>query len=352
MRIAYYYHLAKRLPPDDQGNNPYGELLCRALERRGVEVEFELVLDEDYLERNRGRIDLLHLNWPHFDYYHDDAQQMRERMRRYVGRLELARELGYRLVWTAHNVYPHNPRHRDIDHEFRLEICRLATAVIAHCDVARDAVAERFGRREGVWVIPHGHFIGVYARPATRAGARAALGVPEEAFTYGFFGSIQPYKGIEELVESFRRLEQPDTRLVICGGGKPEHLEALHRHAGGESRIVLRTYARAPSEEIALALEAADVIVLPFAATMTSGTVILALSWPRPVIAPALGCLPGTIAPGGGILYDAREPGALGRALAAARSLDVAAASHAALEGVRRFDWDEIAAATVEAYRA
>ena len=351
MRLAYYYHLAQRLPPDDSRNNPYGELLCRALERVGVEVEFTLDLDERFLEANRGRIDVLHLNWPHFDYYHEDADLMHARMRRFVSRLELARALGYKLVWTAHNIYPHNRRHQAIDHECRVAICRLATAVLAHCEVARAEVERRFAPQGRVFVIPHGNFIDVYARKFTRSEARSDLGVPADAFVYGFFGSMQPYKGLEELIEAFCGLGQQDAWLVGVGGGKPEYLDRLRAIGGGAPRVVLRTFPRAPSEEITRVLEAADVITLPFTATMTSGTVILALSWSRPVVAPALGCLPMTVAPGGGILYDPSAPGALPGALEEARRLDLPAAGRAAFEGVRRFDWDTIARATLEAYR-
>jgi glycosyltransferase involved in cell wall biosynthesis len=352
MRVAYYYHLAQRLPPDDSRSNPYGELLCRALERLGVEVEFALDLDESFLERNRDRIDLLHLNWPHFDYYHEDADLMRSRMRRFVARLELARALGYKLVWTAHNIYPHNRRHQAIDHECRVEICRLATAVIAHCPAARAEVERWFARRRALFVIPHGHFIDVYARKFTRSEARADLGVPADAFVYGFFGHMQAYKGLEELIEAFCGLGEPDAWLVAVGGGRPEYLERIRAIAGPAPRVVLRTFPRAPTEEFTRVLEAADIVTLPFTATMTSGTVMLALSWPRPVLAPALGCLPMTLAPAGGILYDPSAPGALPSALKEARRLDLEAAARAALEGVRRFDWDTIARATLEAYRA
>jgi len=263
----------------------------------------------------------------------------------------LARALGYKLVWTAHNIYPHNRRHQAIDHECRVAICRLATAVLAHCEVARAEVESRFAPQGRVFVIPHGNFIDVYARKFTRSEARSDLGVPADAFVYGFFGSMQPYKGLEELIEAFCGLGQQDAWLVGVGGGKPEYLDRLRAIGGGAPRVVLRTFPRAPSEEITRVLEAADVITLPFTATMTSGTVILALSWSRPVVAPALGCLPMTVAPGGGILYDPSAPGALPGALEEARRLDLPAAGRAAFEGVRRFDWDTIARATLEAYR-
>ena len=297
MRVAYYYHELPRLPVSDPNTNPYGGLLSAALERRGVEVEFTIAFDEAHLRQNRGRVDVLHFNWPHYDYYHDDAAIMTRQMREFVRCLELARELGYKVVWTAHNLYPHNRTHQDIDHICRLELCRLATAVIAHCEVAAAGVRGAFGRTHDLFVIPHGHFIGVYPDLVTRAQARDLLGVPDSAFAYGFFGSIQPYKGVEDLIASFQRLTGEDCWLLISGSGQADYLASVRERAADHPRIVLRTYARAPSEDIGLIMHAADVATLPFVATLTSGTLILALSWAKPVIAPALGCFPATVPP-------------------------------------------------------
>jgi len=351
MRVAFYYNQPRR-SPDDANTNPYGPLLCAALERRGIACEFALRLDEEYLRDNGERLDVLHLNWPHFDYYHDDAAEMERRMDTFVGRLELARDLGYRLVWTAHNLYPHNSRHQDIDHRGRLAICRLATAVIAHCDVAAGEIRRTFGRTENLFVIPHGHFIGVYPDDVTPEQARVELGVPTSGFAYGFFGSIQPYKGVEQLIDSFRRLPFEDGWLIVSGGGKADYHDQVRQCAADHPRIVLRTYARAPTSDIALIMRAADVITLPFLAATTSGTLMLALSWGRPVIAPAVGCLPATVTPEAGILYDPKDREGLSAALRSIRGWSLQAASEAALLCARRLDWDEIAALTEQAYRA
>ena len=138
----------------------------------------------------------------------------------------------------------------------------------------------------------------------------------------------------------------------MSGGGTPGYLESVRRLAAACPRVVVRTYARAPSEDIPLIMRAADTIVLPFVATTTSGTLMLALSWGRPVVAPALGCLPAMVDPAAGILYDPIVPDALGDALTAIRGCDPAAASRAALACARRCDWDRIAALTLAAYRA
>jgi beta-1,4-mannosyltransferase len=351
MRVAFYYDQPRRAP-DDANTNPYGPLLCAALERRGIACEFALRLDEEYLRDNREHLDVLHLNWPHFDYYHDDAAEMERRMDTFVGHLELARDLGYRVVWTAHNLYPHNRRHQDIDHRCRLAICRLATAVIAHCDDAAEAVRRTFGRTENLFVIPHGHFIGVYSDDVTPEQARAELGVPKNGFAYGFFGSIQPYKGVEQLIDSFRCLPFDDTWLLVSGGGQADYHDQVRQYAGDHPRIVLRTYLRAPTSDIALIMRAADVITLPFVAATTSGTLMLALSWGRPVIAPAIGCFPATVTPEAGILYDPTDREGLRRAMRSIRGWTLQAASQAAIACAQRLDWDEIAALTEQAYQA
>jgi glycosyltransferase involved in cell wall biosynthesis len=171
-------------------------------------------------------------------------------------------------------------------------------------------------------------------------------------FGYGFFGSIQPYKGVEQLIDSFRCLPFDDTWLLISGGGEADYRDRVRQYAGDHPRIVLRTYQRAPTSDIALIMRAADVITLPFLAATTSGTLMLALSWGRPVVAPALGCLPATVTPEAGILYDPDDREGLSTALRSIRGWSLHGASEAALACARRLDWDEIAALTEQAYLA
>ena len=352
LRVAYYY--GDGVPKPLIETNPYGPLLAEALERRGVEVIYEVRHDRAFLDAHAGDLDVLHFHWPHYDYTDPDRATTERRMWDFVDELAHARELGYHVVWTAHNVYPHDRAHRDLDHTFRVELCRLASAVIAHCDLAAETVSRTFGRTDRIFVIPHGNFIGTHPPLIGRSQARASYGVPDDAYVYAFFGNIQPYKGIEELLDAF--IELPDEPwLVITGGGWPDHVAAIGARirAGRPGRVVYRTFEPfAPGIEIVRALAAADSCPVPFRATTTSGSLVLALSWGLPVVAPALGCLPTTVLPGAGVLYDPDDPLGLVHALSAVRELDPGAAAEAALASVRRFEWDDIAARTIEAYRA
>ncbi len=352
LRVAHYYGEGQPQPLTE--TNPYGPLLAAALERQGVHVTFEVRHDEAFLREHAGAIDVLHFHWPHYEYADPDREAAERRMRAFVARLTLARGLGYRVVWTAHNVYPHDRSNRDIDHAFRVELCRVASAVIAHCEASAAAVREAFGRADRLFVIPHGHFIGTHPPAVSRTDARTSYGIPADAYVYGFFGNIQPYKGLEALLDAFARLPD-DPWLVITGGGWPDHIAAIGAQIADRDlrRVVFRPFEPfAPGIEIIRALAAADSCPVPFRATTTSGSLVLALSWSRPVVAPALGCLPMTVLPGAGVLFDPDDPEALFGALQAVRALDPAASAEAALASVARFDWDDIAAATIEAYRA
>src|SRR5262249_25720848 len=156
----------------------------------------------------------------------------------------------------------------------------------------------------------------------------------------------------EPLIDTFRRLPGDDTWLLVSGSGQADYLGMVAERIAGHPRIVLRTYPRAPSEDTGLIMRSSDVVALPFLATLTSGTLVLALSWAKPVVAPSLGCLPAMVDPAAGRLYDPSQDDALYQAMVAIRGDDLAAASLAALACIRRFDWDTIAERTLGAYRA
>jgi beta-1,4-mannosyltransferase len=348
-RIGFFYGGPRE--PDDQ-TNPYGNLLADALGRVGMDVSYETILDEAFLHERAGQLHALHLHWPSHEYRGPDAVATRSQMHRMVQRLELARALGFGVVWTAHNIMPHDPAYSGIDREFRVALCQVASAIIAHCDQAAEAVRREFAAAAPIFVIPHGNFIGVLPASVTREEARADAGIGASDFVYGFIGNLLPYKGLEDLIAAFLEIDSSDSWLYLAGGCRSDYEATLRAVSGGHPRIILRTFDYAPGVAFVKVLQASDVIVLPFRASTTSGSLAQALSWPRPAIVPAMGCLPTQMDPEAGILYRADAPGALTEAMRAIRGRDLAAAERAAWRSASALDWDEIARMTIEAYRA
>jgi glycosyltransferase involved in cell wall biosynthesis len=93
------------------------------------------------------------------------------------------------------------------------------------------------------------------------------------------------------------------------------------------------------------------VVVLPFRDILTSGSAILALSHGRPVIAPAMGCLPGTLPADATFLYDPDAEDALAGAIRAAKAADLVTMGERARAWADTVDWGPIAEETAALYR-
>ena len=95
--------------------NPYGPLLARALEKWDITLELgDYAFERDWLETHRKDYDVLHLNWLHWFYRCEDLEATVERYARFAENLTFARSLGYRIVWTVHNLKGHE-RWREAD---------------------------------------------------------------------------------------------------------------------------------------------------------------------------------------------------------------------------------------------
>jgi len=99
-------------------------------------------------------------------------------------------------------------------------------------------------------------------------------------------------------------------------------------------------------------MQASDVCVLPYRDVTTSGAAILAFSFGKPIIAPALGGFPELAQNGRGIIYDPQQSDGLLQALQQARSRDMAAAGERALTWAREHDWRLLAPRFIQLYQS
>ncbi|MBM4437491.1 MAG: glycosyltransferase family 4 protein [Actinobacteria bacterium] len=350
LRITYFWEHAESLDWRAHHMNPYGGLLDQALRAYGVMLDPAVAFDLAGLWRRRRTHHGLHFNWISGHYEHRDRWRGFWRLARFGLLLMVARALGYRIVWTMHNLYPHERLVPRYSHWARLFITRLAHAVICHCEHARALAAKHFGRTQGVWVISHGTFRDAYPRTATRAAARERFGLPPQAFVYGFFGNVRRYKGVQHLVEAFRQMPGDDLRLLIAGGPYRLDTQFLAEAQQADPRIVMELHV-IPNDEIQDVMAACDVMVMPFVTTLTSGSVITAIGFEKPVVIPAVGCLPALEPRGSCILiYDPRDPDGLLTTMRRARDLDLAQAARDAIALSDALNWDAIARRTIEAY--
>lgn len=131
--------------------------------------------------------------------------------------------------------------------------------------------------------------------------------------TFGFFGSVNPQKGLEVLVSAFRECRGDRLRLVVRGNMAhfPKYAKRVRAFADIDARISFKgPYGHG---ELAAALSSIDVLVVPSVWYENTPFVVLeAFSAGRPVIASDLGGLSELVHDGSnGRTFRPGDPGSL-----------------------------------------
>ena len=237
-------------------------------------------------------------------------------------------------ILTAHDVLPREPRPSQLAGQRALY--ERMDAIVVHSEHGAARLRDELGLDPAlVHVIPHG----------VLDNLAAADPVPPFAKTRPvvlFFGLIRPYKGLDTLLEAWRRA-RPDAELWVVGMPRMD-VSFIH---GPNVRTALRFVS---GSELAGAFAAADLVVLPYREIDQSGVLFTALAFGKPLLLSAVGGFPEI---DGAALVPPDDPDALAAELSAlladpARLERMAAASRALAAGP--YSWDAIAERTLALY--
>ena len=335
--------------------NPYVDLLARGVEEADPDMHTQQKRSLSWLRMSLDwRWRILHLHWIEHQYNygsttHDKAELD---LNTFLDKLVRLRKQGRKLVYTVHNINPHEGQHPDLNQQANRWIFEHADAIHVHNRFTAQQVARLYGRTEGVVTIPHGNYIGVYPQDIPRHEARKRLDIPEDHFVYLFLGQMRPYKGLGELIAAFLKLDMPEATLLLAGQiADPDYARELKQLAGDHPNIRLfPNYV--PPEEVQLYCHASDICVLPYRDATTSGAALLAFSFGSPIIAPAIGPFPELLGENErGLLFHPGDHD-LGDVLARARELPLAEMGKAARDFAEARDWRTIGGQHVRVYRA
>lgn len=309
-------------------DNPFQALLYRRAWERGVApVPLWDIADLDAIPAAApaGTRLVLHLHWVnrvlHGAQGPDEAA---ERLAAFSARLDRAIAAGVRVVWTAHNVLPHDTPFEEADTQLRRIIVERATLIHVLAASTPELAASLYRiPPEKVVHVPLPTFRGAYADFVDRPAARFALGLPADAYVLALVGGLRPHKGLDSLLDAFdlAAKEEPRLRLLIAGSpGRGEAIEAFLTRAARDRRVSL--HARPiPSDDMQLFLRAADVAMLPYLRTLNSAVLMMVLAFDLPVIAPAVGGIGETIEPAMSVTFEPGDARSLADAILAARDL-------------------------------
>jgi beta-1,4-mannosyltransferase len=249
------------------------------------------------------------------------------------------------LVWTLHNLQHHDPRPRKIERLisrfFALNCIKIRILGKGEEQKILDYLGVDKSRLE---VIPEGPYIGWYPEGIPPAEARSGFGLEEGQRMWLYLGTIRPYKGVEQLIEAFTDLSDPDLRLFIAGNPwNEEYAQSLTVKAAADPRI--RFFLKAiPDADLQRFFAAADLVVLPFRHVLNSGSVLLAMGFGKPVVAPSIGLIPFRLSAQTGLLFGPEK--SLQAVLEEARKMDAKFLKETGEENRRqalRYSWDDFA---------
>ncbi len=324
--------------------NPYNALLYRELQRRGVEVG----------EYRHGKlfektVDLVHFHWPD-DYINQKTlAKTWLRIMLLTATVYLLKLKGSKLVWSVHNATPDNAIRPQLSLAFMQWFTRRCDGFIFMSEANKAAFYQCYQPAETSRhaIIPHGHYRTYYPPAVSQLAAKHHLGLNAKRKVLLFLGMIKPYKNIEGLMYAFNEARLGNYQLVIAGRPDNSALRAdLEALKGANTRLFLRFI---PDSELSVYMSAADVVILPYRTIPSSGALLLALSYNRPVIAPHMGAV-----------VDLQKNlglqwiyGYAGELTAGCLQHALIALEHSARDPVCPLDnysWDKIAASTLNFY--
>jgi beta-1,4-mannosyltransferase len=335
--------------------NPYQRLLTECLEENNVTVRAarQLKAVAAAIKGGEKPPDIIHLHAiPRFTLH---PIELARNVVFYL-RLWKIRKAGARIVWTIHDLYPHESKWGALDMRFSRSLVGRVDHCFVHGPAALRLVCQswRLPSLPHATIIWHGHYSDVYPNHITREAARQNLGIKDSAFVFLFLGMIRPYKGIDVLIKAFAGVKEPDATLLVAGQPVDSDIrKAIELAAREDSRIkFLPGYSE--NRDIQTYMNAADIVVFPYRdSTLTSGAVIMAMGFRKPCIAPKLGAIEDVLDTDGALLIEEARVDTVRMALQTAYRERANLASMGAHNHAKcvQWSWDVIAKETAQVYR-
>ena len=344
------------------GSNIYDQSL---IDKR---ITFYNVRKEDHKERNplkkgywvlryflwyvlyliRERKNIIHIQWLRFNFFDGIFLPL------------LARLLGHTVVYTAHDVLPHNVDNRRVRLLFKW-IYKSQNALVVHTNFNRERILDEFGiSQQKVSVVKHGVYDIPDEQRMDSLTSKKTLGIGADEFVLLFFGIITEYKGLDLLAESLKMLKKgrgKKIRLIIAGrvqtGFEDQMTKLKEEFMEDEVLYFLRFI---ENEEVNMLFGAADATVLPYREASQSGVMFMSFAQGVPVIAPNLGGFPDDVVEGEmGFIFECNNPDSLNEAI-------VKTISHFGPNNIsvreniinltsEKYQWEESASALIKIYK-
>jgi beta-1,4-mannosyltransferase len=270
-------------------DNPYLNMLYLAPRAGGLET-LETTTLEGLVARagTLRRGDAIHVHWTSPVVQRaDDVDEARRRLERFSLTLAAAKREGVAIVWTVHNVLPHDAVHLETEVELHRMLADAADLVhVMSAGTSRMASEHYALPADKTTVVPHPSYQGVYTNNWTSRLARESLGISASERTVLFFGQMRPYKGLTVLMDALSSM--PDASrptLLMAGKTNAQDVSILEHHLPANVKAV-RHHEFVDDADVERWFRAADIAVFPYRKVLNSGSVHLAATFGTTAVVP------------------------------------------------------------------
>ncbi len=311
LRVAFY-------PYGVEQENPYQNILINELRKTNIEVIpvpgakiFPL------FQVLKVKPDILHLFWPH------DMYLGRTKLLSWVKQVMLVLTLPQlnktTIVYSADNVYSHGANNIDMEIFWTSKILQKCKGIVFASNASRE-IFNKYYSLEHLWsvIITHPNYFSYYPNETTKIDSRGYLGVDEKMKVLLLLGRIDPYKGIEDILLSFTKVNEPESLLIIAGKcADSKYLKVIEGlvPSGMNCKVnIINTYI--PPEELQYYFCASDAVFINYKdIPLNPGSLIMAMGFGAFVIAPNFPAIQELSEKDCSILYDPTEEGSLEKSI-------------------------------------
>jgi D-inositol-3-phosphate glycosyltransferase len=235
----------------------------------------------------------------------------------------------------------------------------LTDIVLTHNTFSKDEIIKVTSISSSkIYIIPHGNYTPFISIQNDKSNSKEKLNLPKDKTILLFFGMIKKVKGLEILLEAFKKVVDTNSDIVLLIAGKPwendfaEYQKIIDRN-NLSKHIILHTKF-IPHEDVEHYYCASDLVVLPYKKIYQSGVLMMTLSYERPAIVSNLPPLMEVISDNeNGFLFEAENSNDLSdkliEILADKKNLEIVRKKGTELINTK-YGWDEIGRLTKLAY--
>ena len=194
-----------------------------------------------------------------------------------------------RVVALMHNVMAHDTK-KTVQQLTRYFVQSIDKAVVM-VEAERHNLA--YFRKDLPCVISPHPIYDSYGELMTKAEAAAKLNLDPDYTYLLFFGLIRDYKGLDQLLQAYAKVRNPNVRLLIAGEyySSQAMYENMIRDLRIEQSVICHTH-YIPDEEVAAYFSIADLVVQPYKSATQSGITQIAYHFSKPMLVTRVGGLP------------------------------------------------------------